>query len=345
MSSILVVEAEGTITSLLKGALEINSYQTVTILNGGDAVQFALREVPHLIVIDLLSPGLDCYGLIRRLRDHPKCMHIPILVVSRAASRAERIRALELGIDGYITKPVDADELLAYVRRQLCRMHQTSLSPLTQLPGGLQLERAIDHKLGSTEPWSILYLDFDHFKAFNDAYGFLAGNDLIILLSRICQGVVYEYGNADDFIGHIGGDDFIILTTPDRATVIYRQILERYKDQSKALYRPEDVQRGSISAVDCKGCLYDIPLVSLSIGVVSDQWHYPHNVVEIGTLVAQAKRLAKQSSENVYQISDWALLQRRPHPSNALPSIRRDVNRFPHSLFRAVQEDTLAKYR
>ncbi|TMC23823.1 MAG: response regulator [Chloroflexi bacterium] len=135
MSSILVVEAEGTITSLLKGALEINSYQTVTILNGGDAVQFALREVPHLIVIDLLSPGLDGYGLIRRLRDHPKCMHIPILVVSRAASRAERIRALELGIDGYIARPVDADELLAYVRRQLCRMQQTSLSPLTQLPG------------------------------------------------------------------------------------------------------------------------------------------------------------------------------------------------------------------
>ena len=127
--------------------------------------------------------------------------------------------------------------------------------------------------------------------------------------------------------------------------MIYRQILERYKDQSKALYRPEDVQRGSISAVDCKGCLYDIPLVSLSIGVVSDEWHYPHNVVEIGTLVAQAKRLAKQSSENVYQISDWALLQRRPHSSNTLPSIRRDVNHFPRSMFRAVQEDTLAKYR
>jgi diguanylate cyclase (GGDEF)-like protein len=344
MSSILVVEAEGTITSLLKAALEINSYQTVTVLNGGDAVQFVLREIPHLIVIDLLSPGLDGYGLIRRLRDHPKCMHIPILVVGRAASRAEKIHAFELGIDGYITRPIDADELLAYVRRQLCRMQQTSLSPLTQLPGGLQLERAIDYKLCSMEPWSILYLDFDHFKAFNDAYGFLAGNDMIILLSRICQGVVYEYGNAEDFVGHIGGDDFLILTTPDRATVIYRQILERYKHESKALYRPEDIQRGSISAIDCKGCPYDIPLVSLSIGIVSDQWHYPRNVVEIGTLVAQAKRLAKQSPENVYQISDWALLQRYLHSSNTFPAFSSKVNRFPRSLLRAVQEDSLAKY-
>jgi GGDEF domain-containing protein len=303
MSSILVIEGEGEITSLLKEALGIKGYQVVKVLNGEDAVQFALREIPHLVVVDCTQPGIICSELIRSLREHPKSMHIPIVVISRYYSLTEKIHALELGIDDYITYPLNPDELLAYVRRHLRRMQQNSLSPLTHLPGGWQLQRAIDYKLNSREPWSILYVDLDNFKAFNDIYGFLAGNNMIFLVSRICQEVVYEYGNVDDFVGHIGGDDFLIVTTPDCVPLLYGHILERYKRESIALYRPEDLERCSISGVDRKGRPYQFPLVSLSVGIVSDPTHYPHSVDEIGTLAAEAKRYAKQSPGNVCHIS------------------------------------------
>lgn len=346
MSSILVVEGERVVTSLLREALGIDRYQTVMVLNGEDAVQFAMREIPHLVIIDFMTPGVDAYGVIESLRNHPKCMHIPIILLSPYNVRTEKIRACELGVDCYLSQPFDADELLAYVRRQLSRVQQTCLSPLTQLPGGVQLEHAIDYKLGGMEPWSLLYLDLDNFKAFNDVYGFLAGNDMILLVSRILQGVVYEYGNTDDFVGHIGGDDFIIVTTPDRETILYRQILTRYKRDSAALYRPEDLERGSISGVDRKGRPYQFPLVSLSIGIVSDQWHYPHSVDEIGTLAAQAKRLAKQSSNNVYQISPpWAASSHcYSHSPRTLSSLC-DVSRFARNLLYFVQEDAVAEFK
>lgn len=300
MSSILVIEDEELITKLLREKLAFKGYQTAMHLNGDAALQFALREIPHLIVIDFSTSHLDGYGLLQRLRAHPKSMHIPIIVVGSSEDLVDKVRILDTGADMYLIKPLNDEELLAHVRRHLRRMQQYSLSPLTFLPGGLQLECALDARLKSSEPWSILYLDLDNFKAFNDVYGFLAGNDMILLVSRISQSVVYEHGNAADFVGHIGGDDFIILTSPERATILYQHILNRYKRESLALYRTEDVERGSISGVDRKGRPCQFPLVSLSIGIVSDQRRYPHE--EIGPLTATAKRRAKQSSDNVCHI-------------------------------------------
>jgi diguanylate cyclase (GGDEF)-like protein len=303
MADILVVEDELLIARLLKETLEMDGYQVVTILNGEDAIQYALRETPHLIIVDIMLPDVDGFEVIQRLRDHPKTMHIPIIVLSALGEAEDKMRAYENDVDGYITKPFNTDELLARVRRQLRRGLQNFLSPLTGLPGGLQVVRAIHCKLHETHPWSLLYLDLDNFKAFNDVYGFLAGNDMIILVGNICQRVVYEYGNTDDFVGHIGGDDFAIVTTPDRSTTLCRHIVSRYKDQSTSLYYPEDLKRGSISGLDRKGRPYQFPLVSLSIGVVNNQIRKPRSIQEVSYLAAEAKRYAKQSNENVFSIS------------------------------------------
>ncbi|HLQ29927.1 MAG TPA: response regulator [Ktedonobacteraceae bacterium] len=311
MVNILVVEDEQSIARLLKETLEIEGYRVATVLNGEDAVQYALRETPHLIILDVMLPGngsqslpgLDGYEVIQQLRNHPKTMHIPIIALSALGGPADKIRAYERDVDGFITKPFNTEELLSRVRRQLRRIQQSCLSPLTGLPGGLQVVRAINYKLANWDPWSILYLDLDNFKAFNDVYGFLTGNEMILLVGRICQQIVYEYGNSDDFVGHVGGDDFVVVTTPDCATTLCRHISTRYKGESAALYRPEDLRRGSISGVDRKGRPYQFPLVSLSIGVVNNQVGRLHSIQEVSYLAAEAKRNAKQSISNVSYIS------------------------------------------
>lgn len=345
MFSILVVEGERSITGLLRENLGIKEYQITMIPNDEDAVQFALREIPHLVIIDIEHSGFKGYEVVRQLRNHPKSMHIPIIALSPYSSTADKIYAFELGVDSYITTPYNSGELLARVRRDLRRLQQGSLSPLTQLPGGLQLERAIDYKVKSLEPWSILYLDLDNFKAFNDVYGFLAGNEMILTVGRICQRVVYECGNTDDFVGHVGGDDFVIVTTPDRATLLYQEILERFRRESAPLYRKEDLERGSISGVDRKGRPYQFPLVSLSIGVVSDRIRCSHSVDEIGTLTAEAKRRAKQSSNNVCHLSSQSTPQQDyPHSSYASSSFR-NASHFSRNLFPFVDEDAFAEYK
>jgi len=303
MADILVVEDEQLIAGLLKETLQTEGYNVITVLNGEDAIKFALYETPHLIFLDLMLPGIDGYEVVRRLHTYPKTMHIPIIVLSSLGEPKDKISAFEIGVDDYITKPFDTDELLARVHAQLRRVQQNFLSPLISLPGGFQVEVAIKHKLSSMVPWSLLYLDLDNFKAFNDAYGFLTGNDMIRLVGRICQRVVRQYGNPDDFVGHVGGDDFIVVTTPERAHILCSHICDQYKEGSIAFYRPEDLRCGSISGVDRKGRPYQFPLVSLSIGVVNNQLWQPHSLEEMSYLAAEAKYHAKQSPDNVYHIA------------------------------------------
>jgi diguanylate cyclase (GGDEF)-like protein len=305
MANILVVEDERIIARLLKEALQIEGYEVVTVLRGNDAIQYTLRETPHLVLLDMKLPDIDGYEVIAQLRAHPKSMHIPILILSAVDDSACKVRAFELGVDDYVTKPFDTDELLARVRTQLRRVQQNFLSPLIGLPGGYQVELAIKRKLAGPDPWSILYLDLDNFKAFNDVYGFLIGNDLIRLVGRICQDVVRDYGNPDDFVGHIGGDDYVIITTPDRAQDLCCLISAAFKVKSKTLYRSEDLRRGSISGVDRKGRPYLFPLVSLSIGVVNSQVRASQTLREFSCLAAEAKCQAKQSNDNVYHISPY----------------------------------------
>lgn len=303
MANILVVEDERVIAKLLKETLQFEGYQVVTVLNGEDAVQYALRETPHLIVLDLMLPGIDGYEVSRRLRAHPKTMHIPIIALSGYSELPDKVRAFEIGVDDFITKPFQTDELLARIGTQIRRIQQSCLSPLIGLPGGLQVELAIKQKLSTPDPWSILYVDLDNFKAFNDIYGFLTGNDIIRLVGSICQRVTREYGNPDDFVGHIGGDDFVIVTTPDRCNRLCHQITEAYKEESAVFYRVEDLRRGWINGTDRMGHPYQFPLVSLSIGVVNSHLRRPQSIQEVSALAAQAKSYAKQATDNVYYIS------------------------------------------
>lgn len=340
MFSILVVEGEGVITESIQVHLVKEVCQAVTVLNDEDAVQFALREMPSLIILDVMQPAFDVYQVIQQLRDQPKCMHIPIILLSPHSSVVEKVHAYELGVDSYIAKPFSIDELLVHVRYHLRRLQQTTLSPLTQLPGGLQLERAIDHKLHGSEPWSVLYLDLDNFKAFNDTYGFLAGNDMILLVGHICQRVVCVYGNADDFVGHIGGDDFVIVTTPEREKALCRHILTRYKEESVALYRQDDLERGAIRGIDREGQPFEFPLVSLSIGVVSDRFHCIHTINDVSLLTAEAKRRAKQSSNNLSLISLGRQHHLSGHMLGSHASYPLDlVAPCRQSLFRFAEED------
>lgn len=300
MSNILVVEDEQVLAGLLKEILEREEYHVTAVLQGKDAVQFALRETPHLIVFDTVQADTANYQVIQSLRNHPKTMHIPIIVLSECDDSDQKVRAFDLGVDDYITKPFHSEELRARIRTQLRRVRQSFLSPLIDLPGGLQVERAIGYRLSSLDPWSILYLDLDNFKAFNDVYGFLTGNDMIRLVGKICRGMVRDYGNPDDFVGHVGGDDFVVLTTPDRSQSLCKRIIEHYKDESTSFYSADDLERGSIIGVDRKGRPYQFPLVSLSVGVICNQFRNSHSIREVSHLAAEAKCFAKQSTNNMY---------------------------------------------
>jgi len=307
--TILVVEDDPGIRNLLRNMLELEGYAPLVAASGEEAIACALREVPQLVLLDIMLPGMDGFAVAERLRANAKTAHIPVLMLSARDDTADKVRAFDAEVDDYLTKPFKSEELVARIRNQLRHVRDHLLNQLTELPGGLRVEHAVEQTLATSEQWAILYIDFDHFKAYNDVYGFLRGNELIRLLGRLAFEVVREHGNDSDFVGHIGGDDFIIITTPDRVEPIARTLLDRWACESRALYSPEDLNSGVIVATDRQGNPQTYGLVSCSIGVVTNQRRHIASREEVSRIAAEVKHKAKSIPGNSFYVD-----QRSDHP-------------------------------
>lgn len=291
--TILVVEDDAGVARMLSATLEAEGYNSLVACTGEEGVSLAVREGPQLILLDLMLPGMDGFEVVQNLRGNARTAHIPVMVVSARHDSADKVRAFESHVDDYLTKPFNGEELMARIRTQLRHVQESQLSPLTGLPSGRRVERAIEERLSEPGLWSILYLDLDNFKAYNDVYGFVRGNDIIRLLGRVIDGAMRELGGATDFIGHVGGDDFILLTTPDAVSPLCNRIIERWDAESRAFYSPDVLQRGTLIAVDRRGQSQTYPLVALSIGVVTNERRPITSLVEVSGIAAEVKRAAK----------------------------------------------------
>lgn len=292
-ATILVIEDDAPIARLIQELLRLQGYTPVVASTGEEGVELAGREPPHLILLDLMLPGMDGFDVIESLRGASRTAHIPVVVVSARHDTESVVRAFDVNVEDYVKKPFNNEELIARVGAQLRHSRDQQRSSLTHLPGGLSVERAIEERLASDERWSILYLDLDTFKAYNDVYGFLRGNDLIRLLARIASDTAHEVGGTGDFVGHIGGDDFIVITTPERVAPLCERMIARWGEESRALYAPADLARNALIALDRRGQPQTFPLVHLSIGVVTNERRAITSPGEVSLIAAEVKRVAK----------------------------------------------------
>lgn len=292
-ATILVIEDEASVARMLAETLEVEGYIPLIASTGEEGVALAAREAPHLILLDLMLPGMDGFQVVESIRGAARTAHIPVMVISARHDTDDILRAFGSKVDDYIKKPFHGGELLARIGAQLRHARENQLSPLTNLPSGLRVERAIEDRLTSDEYWSILYLDLDTFKAYNDVYGFLRGNELIRLLARIASETTHELGKPGDFIGHVGGDDFIIISEPEHVARLCERIIARWDSESRPLYSAEDVARGTLIAVDRRGQRQIYPLVSLSIGVVTNERRPVTSPAEVSRIAAEVKHAAK----------------------------------------------------
>ena len=302
---ILVIEDERLIAQLLVQTLDLEGYATLVAHTGEAGLALAMREAPHLILLDLMLPGIDGFEVVTRLRANLRTSHIPVVILSARHDIEDKVRAFASKADDYLTKPFEHIELMARIRNQLRHVQDNLRSPLTSLPAGQTVEQTIAQRLVDGQAgarWSILYFDLDHFKAFNDAYGFLRGNDLIRLLAGIASETLRVEGAAGDFLGHIGGDDFILITTPERVAPICELMLARWNAESRAYFTPDDVRRGEFLSVNSLREPQTYPLVSLSIGVISNTLHPVTTMEEVSQLAAEVKYRAKSLPGSAYYI-------------------------------------------
>jgi diguanylate cyclase (GGDEF)-like protein len=292
--TILVVEDDQRVGDMLLATLQLEGYSASRAWTGEEGLLVALRDVPGLIIVDITLPGIDGFAVVEHLRADLKTAHIPIIMLSARHETQHKVRAFAYGVDDYLTKPFSVEELLARIR---ARMHvrESYLSPLTALPAGKRIEQAITQQLESGGQWALIYFDLDNFKAYNDTYGFVQGNHLIELMAQIAVDCLREEGAATDFLGHIGGDDFLIVTAPDRVAPLCEGIMRRWDAESRALYAQSDLARGTLEALDRQGRPQSFPLVAVSLGVVTNERRPISTIEEISQAAAEVKAKAKSS--------------------------------------------------
>lgn len=315
---VLVADDDPEIRQLLRVFLG-QEYQVVLAENGDETIRIAQESVPDLILVDVMMPQMDGYEVCRQLRNDTRTSHVPILMLTSLATVGDKLTGFESGADDYVTKPFNLDELHARLRSLLRRAREIPVrNPLTNLPGNLLLQEELKHRLQTGDPLALLYIDMDNFKAFNDAYGFVQGDRAIQLLARLVQETVTEAGTPGDFIGHIGGDDFAVITRPEHAETICSLLIRRFDAEIPSLYDPKDAERGYLRGYDRHGVPHRFPLMSISIGVVTNRHRTFANLEELSRTAAEMKQFAKRKPGSSYAVD-----KRNTFPAPAEPSQER----------------------
>jgi len=291
-STVLIVASDTTLRGILSDALQALGLRTVGIVDHCAAPGLIRAVVPDLVLLDSSAADPHAMDVLHSLRADATLGRIPLLLLSDRTAAADRVAGLKAGADDYIVKPFDLDELLARVSSHLRRSsREQTLNPLTRLPGHAVVEQAAQERLARQEPFALLYIDLDRFKAYNDSYSFVEGDRLIVELGKLVLTVSREFG-AGMPVAHIGGDDFLMLVAdPQHAATAATMLIARFDARLPEFYRAEDTARGYVEVQDRRRRQVRSPLVSLSIAIIR---YRGEPSVHWGLLAARAGEL-KQS--------------------------------------------------
>ncbi len=306
---LLVADDDEDIRAYLEITLSLAGYDVVLARDGVEAMELALASPPDLVVLDIMMPRMDGLEVLRRLREDVRTSHLPVLLVTARVQREDTLEGLAAGADDYVTKPFDPDVLIARIEAALRRAGQErARNPLTGLPGNERILTELAARLDADHDLALLYLDLDNFKPFNDHYGFLRGDEALRALAKLLVEVVADHQPVADedavFVGHVGGDDFVLMCPPGYAEPIAGQVCARFDGLVPELYDPADRTARGIEVADRRGVPQRFGLLTLSVGIATtDQREFAHPG-EVVTVATEMKRYCKARTTpgSAYQV-------------------------------------------
>jgi DNA-binding response OmpR family regulator/signal transduction histidine kinase len=301
---VLVVEDEEKVAAICREVLEGAGYE-VRVAPTLEEARGGLRERrPDALLLDVQLPDGDGYHFLEELKAERASGHLSVLFVSARSDTGAKVRALKLGADDYLTKPFDPLELCARVESVLRRREQElGASPTTQLPGSGAIEHEVHRRLAERQPFAFCYLDLDNLKAYNDCYGFAKADGVIRQTGDLLREIFSQEGLPGDFLGHVAGDDFVFITSPESVDRICQRAIEAFDRIIPLYYDRQDRERGYIEAEDRLGERRRFPIMSVSVvAVMSDGVSVGH--AELARRAADMKKRAKAIQGSVYLRSD-----------------------------------------
>lgn len=286
---ILVVEDDFDISNMLRIYFSGQQYEVQIAPRGGDALQMTRKQLPNLIILDIMLPDMNGYDVCKELRTTTRTSHIPIIFLTQKDERSDKIAGLELGADDYITKPFDIEELKLRVKNQIERAERDNYTdPNSGLPSSSLIEEKLRDLIRETQVWAYLDIRVNNYDAFKDVYGFVAANELLRFMALLLGEVVDELGTPDDFLGHAGSDNFVVITYSDRPQALAERLTRRFAEGVQQHYSFIDRERGYLLRDDER-----VPLMSLAVGMISNASRQFADIREITELAAENRRRGK----------------------------------------------------
>jgi len=296
---ILVVEDDFDISNMLRIYFQSQDYDVVVAQRGEDALDMCRHQLPDVIVLDIMLPDMDGYDVCRELRGALRTSHIPIIFLTQKDERSDKIRGLELGADDYITKPFDVEELNLRVRNAMARARYESLTnPTTGLPSGSLIEDQL-RQLMRQEDWGIIYVGLRGFNVFSEVYGFVAGEDVLRFTAMILGEMVDTVGTSNDFIGHIGGEEFIVIADKGHLPAMIEDLAQRFDSRVGTHYDWQARERGYLIVYNEKGEEVKVDLMKLAVGVVTAEDGPFADIREITEATSIARREAMRGGSPI----------------------------------------------
>jgi DNA-binding response OmpR family regulator len=305
---ILVVEDDFDISNMLRIYFSAQGYEVQVAPRGGEALSMTRKQLPNLIMLDIMLPDMNGYDVCRELRTTTRTSHIPIIFLTQRDERSDKIQGLELGADDYVTKPFDIEELKLRVQNAIAAANrQTQIDAKSNLPTGRLIEDHLRTLMHSQHQWTYIDLKINQFDAFTDVYGFVAGDEVIRFTALLIGEVIDELGTADDYAGHPGRDNFIAITHANDPDRVRERLVERFNEGVKQHYSFIDRERGYILVPDNVYGERQAGLMTLSAGAVSTRTHQFSDIREITELAAEDRRrgLTGQDSGTTNLLTSW----------------------------------------
>jgi diguanylate cyclase (GGDEF)-like protein len=291
---IVVAEDDDSIAHLVSATLGDAGFLCLRARDGEEALTLVRREAPDLLILDVMMPKTDGIEVAKRLKADVLASRIPILMLTSLGDVEDKVKGLDAGADDYLAKPFDLRELAARVRA-LVRgaKRERGRNPTTNLPGSMAVEEHVDELLRAKTPCALLYLDVDRFEVYADAFGFKKADEVVADLGALVLERARARGGGSAFVGHVGGDDFLVVVDPGQAEALAAELVDAFDGRLPRWYAGDDEGAGPEQMAQ---------RMTLSIAIVDVEKAGITTAEDLARSLAQAKRASKKREGSNYVV-------------------------------------------
>ncbi|MFA5182685.1 MAG: diguanylate cyclase [Syntrophales bacterium] len=265
------------------------------------ALDYIYTTIPELMILDIRSTKSSCISLLNHLKEDPIFSQLPVLAIFDDPGQFELLKTIH--VEDYIFRNMLEKEIITRVNLCIRRAKRiVELNPLTRLPGNNAINRQIQERLDRKENFALAYADLDYFKPYNDKYGFSRGDEVIKFTGRLILNLVNEKQTKDNFVGHIGGDDYVFIMAPQFIVETSEQIIRAFDQIIPTFYDEEDRKKGIILSKDRQGKKQNYPIIGISIGITGSHLRTFCHYGEMTGVASTMKSLSKQAEGSIYRI-------------------------------------------